>query len=156
MLTKIDGYLCKLYGRDDTSLRLTDKADHYYSDAGCYSIWEREADVEDDDRSIIDSVTVYTVTGYDRKPMTGWMTEEQTNAYLEELADEDAAQLAEDYFWTAESWGSDYAQENADEIVERANQKIVEFAQDRKWTYAWEVEEYANRLWDTYCNTGKI
>lgn len=154
MLTKIDGYLCKLYGRDDTSLRLTDKAQNYYSDAS-YSIWEREADVEEDG-SIIDSVTVYTVTGSDKRPMTGWMTEEETNAYLEELADEDAAQLAEDYFWTAESWGSDYTPENAGEIVERANQKIVEFAQDRKWTYAWEIEEYANRLWESYCTTGNI
>lgn len=154
MLTKIDGYLCKLYGRDDTSLRLTGKAEQYYGES-FYAIWEREADLEEDG-SIIDSVTVYVVTGSDRRPMTGWMTEEETNAYLEDLADEDAAQLAEDYYWTAESWGDQIPPENAIDLIEQANAKILAFAQTRTWKDAWDIEEYANRLWDTYCTTGKI
>lgn len=154
MLTKISGYCCKLYGRDDTSLRLTDKAQHYYSDAS-YSIWEREADVEEDG-SIIESITVYTITGSDRQPITGWKTEDEVNRYLEELADEDAAQLAEESYWTAESWGDHIPPENVFDVIERANEKILHFAQDRKWSYAWEIEEYAERLWESYCATGNI
>lgn len=68
----------------------------------------------------------------------------------------EVAQLAEDYFWSAESWGSEYPPENAAEIIEQANAKIVEFAQARRWTYAWEIEEFSSRLWDRFSRTGSV
>lgn len=57
------------------------------------------------------------------------------------------------YYWSLESWGSDYAPENADEIINRANELIDAYAETHDEE---ETAAYSERLWDAYCTTGKI
>lgn len=57
------------------------------------------------------------------------------------------------YYWTLESWGDAYPPENADEIIERANDLIEAYAENHDEE---EVSEYSNGLWERYCSTGEI
>lgn len=57
------------------------------------------------------------------------------------------------YLWSMESWGADYPPENADEIIEAANEKIEEYAEDHDED---EVEEFSGRLWERFCRTGRL
>lgn len=56
-------------------------------------------------------------------------------------------------YWTLESWGDGYPPENADEIIERANDLIDAYAENHDEE---EVSEYSNGLWERYCSTGRI
>jgi len=56
-------------------------------------------------------------------------------------------------YWTLESWGGTYPPENADEIIERANDLIAAYAETHDEE---ETANYSERLWDRYCSTGRI
>lgn len=57
------------------------------------------------------------------------------------------------YHWTYESWGNANAPENADEIIDQANELIDLYARDHDEE---ETADYSARLWDAYCERGKI
>lgn len=56
-------------------------------------------------------------------------------------------------YWTIESWGSEYPPENAEEIIDRANELIEAYAEDHDEE---DVAEYSERLWNNYCTTGNL
>ena len=58
-----------------------------------------------------------------------------------------------DYLWSMESWGSDYPPENADEIIEQANELIEQYAADHDED---ETAAYSEGLWERYCAEGEI
>ena len=57
------------------------------------------------------------------------------------------------YHWTYESWGDAYAPENADEIIDQANELIDLYAGTHDED---ETSNYSETLWDTYCRTGSL
>ena len=89
-MKRIFGYFCRVYGNESTHLHLTDKAEMFYSGCDPLTIYERDEDVEDADGSIIDTEYRYTISGvvetieWDRSRR--WMTEDEVNALLEEVA----------------------------------------------------------------------
>ena len=56
------------------------------------------------------------------------------------------------YYWSMESWGSDYPPENADEIISKANEMIEAFASDHGDD---ETAEYSEKLWERFCMTAE-
>lgn len=61
----------------------------------------------------------------------------------------------EKYYWTLESWGSDYPPENAQEIIEWANNRIDDYRERKGESFA--VCCYSEILWDWYTdNDDKI
>lgn len=59
----------------------------------------------------------------------------------------------ENAYWTLEGWGSDYPPENAEEIIDHANELIEAYAEDHDKE---EVYNYSSRLWDAYCMTDTL
>lgn len=57
------------------------------------------------------------------------------------------------YYWSEESWGSEYPPENADEIISKANELIGEYAETHDED---ETAAYSERLWEQYCMDGKV
>lgn len=57
------------------------------------------------------------------------------------------------YFWSIESWGDAYPPENADEIIDRANELIEAFAESHDDE---ETANYSESLWERYCSTGSL
>lgn len=150
MLKMIDGRFCRKYGDENTHLTLTEKADKFYSETDPYHIYECETVDEAGD-----TVYLYTTRGFTDTPGV-WMTERELNEMLETEADDVAEEIARYYFWTLESWGADYPPENADEIIEAANEKIAEYVKTREWKNDYEIERFCENLWDRYCSTGEI
>ena len=159
-MKKIDGHYCRRFGDENTHLTLTKKADRFYSETDPINIYEREIDVENVDGEIIGSEYLYAIDGsITTKDWTGrfnWITEAEVNEILEANADDCAEITAQDYFWTMEAWGSDYPPENADEIIQAANEKITEFVKSYAWRDVEEIWIYSDKLWEEYCRTGKI
>lgn len=59
----------------------------------------------------------------------------------------------ENYYWNAESWGDAYPPENAEEIIDEANDMIAAVeAVDGEDA----AEAFSERLWDLYCQTGSL
>lgn len=58
------------------------------------------------------------------------------------------------YQWNLNSWGSGDVPENAIDIINRANELITAYAETTDDEEA--VHDYSERLWDTYCSTGKL
>ena len=56
-------------------------------------------------------------------------------------------------YWSMESWGSDYPPENADEIIDRANELIEAFAAEHDED---ETAAYSESLWERYCESGEV
>lgn len=56
-------------------------------------------------------------------------------------------------YWTLDSWGDAYPPENAQEIIDRANGLIDEYAEIFGDDLA---AEYSEHLWNTYCMTGTL
>lgn len=156
----IDGHICRVYGNEKTHLTLTDKAEVFYSNSSPLAIYERKIDREDKGGNIIDAEYLYTICGIietrDARWRRQWLTEDDVNALFEEEADEIAGEAAAEYFWDLDGWGSDYPPENADEIIQKANDKIVEWAVAHYWERGADVGEYASQLWEHYCSTGRI
>lgn len=55
------------------------------------------------------------------------------------------------YYWNIESWGEAYPPENADEIIDAANEKIDAFIAANPDADDSEIFEYSGRLWEDYC-----
>lgn len=55
------------------------------------------------------------------------------------------------YHWTLNSWGSAYPPENVDEIIDRANEILDQYALAHGDELALEFSEV---LWDKYCSEG--
>ena len=159
-MKKIDGHYCRIFGSDPTHLTLTRKADRLYSESDPLRIYEREIDVENEDGEIVGTKYLYamdgTVTTKDWSGRFNWIDEAEVNEILEADADANAETIAEDYFWTLDSWGSDYPPENADEIIGAANEKITEFVKEYSWKNLWEIEQFRENLWENYCSTGNV
>ena len=149
-MKKIDGHFCRVYGSENTHLTLTKKADKFYSETDPYRIYERETEDEDGD-----TVYLYTTRGFTDTPGI-WMTEYELNEMLEAEADEIAGEEAAEYFWDLDGWGSDYPPENAGEIIDRANEKILEAATAHYGERGFDIGDYAAALWEHYCSTGEI
>lgn len=98
-MKRIFGCLCRVYGNEYTNLTLSDKAQAFYSGCSPLTIYEREVDVEDEDGYIIDTEYRYTMCGgfetIDYLHSRQWLTKDEINQYLEELADE----LAQEEEW---------------------------------------------------------
>lgn len=63
------------------------------------------------------------------------------------------------YYWTLESWGSDYPPENAEEIINAANDLLDEYAKTLDADapgYDDAMQSYSDMLWEDYCRTGEI
>lgn len=56
-------------------------------------------------------------------------------------------------FWSIESWGDACPPENADEIIDRANELIEAFAESHDDE---ETANYSESLWERYCSTGSL
>ena len=57
------------------------------------------------------------------------------------------------YYWSAESWGSDYPPADWESVVENANEIIDAYAEtypDR------DLNEFSERLWERYCTDGEL
>ena len=158
-MKKFDGHLCRWYGNENTHLTLTPKADRLYSESAPLNIFEREIDVENEDGDIIGSEYLYAIDGsVTTKDWTGrfsWITEAEVNEILEAEADALAETIAEEYFWTMEALGSDYPPENADEIIQAANEKITEFVKSYVWRDVEEIWIYSDKLWEEYCSAAR-
>lgn len=150
-MKKINGHFCRCYGNDHTHIYLTDKAQALYDQTDPMHIWEWEDEDADGE-----TIYLYTITETYERGDGKWMTEDELNEYLEGIADEEAEFVAMNYLWTIDSWGSEYPPENADEIINEANDLIVQFAKKRKWNYEYEIERYADQLWERFCSTGKV
>lgn len=59
-------------------------------------------------------------------------------------------------YWTIDSWGSDYAPINADEIISKANELIDQYIAENPECGEADVQEYANGLWEAFCDSGKL
>lgn len=57
------------------------------------------------------------------------------------------------YFWSIESWGDAYPPENADEIIDHANELIEAYAESHDDE---ETENFSESLWERYCHTGSL
>ena len=57
------------------------------------------------------------------------------------------------FYWSMESWGSDYPPENAEEIIDSANELIAAYAETHDEE---ETDAYSERLWERYCMSGKV
>lgn len=56
-------------------------------------------------------------------------------------------------YWSVESWGSDYPPENADEIIDKANQMIEAFSADHVED---ETAAFSEWLWEQFCKNGEV
>lgn len=56
------------------------------------------------------------------------------------------------YYWTLDAWGADYPPENADEIIDAANEKIDAFIEANPDADEEQIAAYSEKLWDKYCN----
>ena len=164
-MKKIDGYYCRSVGNDATHLNynsLPDKVLHLFACGDSCDIWERKDETIDDDGIVTDITYLYAIYNINERhnswETVSWMTEDELVSYLEDVADEIAEQLASDHFWDLDSWGSDYPPENADEIIDRANEKITAYVKSRKWNPVRgdDIERFSESLWETYCSTGRI
>lgn len=165
----IDGYRCRSFGNENTNLRWRDipeKVQNLMSSSDGYDIWEREVNEEDEDGNITDTTYLYTIWNRNERHVPWeridwWTAEELIDRLVEDadsLAESDAPNVAEDFFWTLESWGSEYPPENADEIIEKANEKLTEYARQHYWDVCREddLHDYSDRLWERYCATGAV
>ena len=159
-MTKFDGHFCNKYGSYKTHLFLSKKAERIYSNSDPLVIYECEFDIENCNGDIIGSEFRYAgdgvVTTQDYTRRYNWITAEEVNELLEAEADELAETVANDYYWTLDSWGSEYPPENADEIIAAANEKILDFAKVGNWNDECEIEAFSEKLWETYCSNGTI
>jgi hypothetical protein len=57
------------------------------------------------------------------------------------------------YFWTLEDWGDACSPENADEIIDRANGLIGDYAESHDDE---EAANFSEILWERYCSTGSL
>ena len=57
------------------------------------------------------------------------------------------------YFWTIESWGSDYPPENANEVINMANELIEAYAAEHDED---ETANYSESLWERFCVSGNL
>lgn len=57
------------------------------------------------------------------------------------------------FYWSMESWGSDYPPENADEIIYQANEIIEAYAETHDDE---ETANFSSALWDHFCMTGEV
>lgn len=57
------------------------------------------------------------------------------------------------FYWTIESWGDAFPPENADSIIDRANELIAAYSETHDDD---ETANYSEQLWDRYCTTGEI
>jgi len=62
----------------------------------------------------------------------------------------------ENAYWTLESWGVDYPPENANEIIDAANEMIDKFMADNPDADELELANYSDTLWDYYCTNNKL
>lgn len=162
-MKKIDGYSCRSFGNEKTHLAWSDipqKVSAMMAGSDGYDIWERVEETEDEDGNITETIYLYAIwnlherhNSWDRPD---WMSADDLIAQLSEEADEIAGEAAAEYFWDLDGWGSDYPPENADEIIQKANDKIVEWAVNHYWERGADVGEYASQLWEHYCSTGRI
>ena len=136
----------KIYGRDNTHLTLSKKAEGVYCSGDVIDqIVEHLEMIPGEDHP----ESGYT---YDVKICGFWtqgLTEDELNALIEGYADGDMSA----YHWTLESWGSAYPPENASEIVEWANgtmdrwlEECPEYAGDEH-----EKGRFSGALWENYC-----
>ena len=159
-MTKFDGHYCNKYGSDKTHLFLSKKAERICSNSDPLNIYEREFDIKNCNGDIIGSEFRYAVDGVittqDYTRRYNWVTAVELNELLEAEADANAETAAMEYYWTLDSWGSEYPPENADEIIAAANEKILDFAKNGNWKDEYEIEAFSEKLWETYCNNGTI
>lgn len=91
-MKKIDNYICRKYGSENTHLTLTQKADRLYSETDPLNIYEREIDLENEDGEIVSTGYLYAVDGaFTTKDLSGrfnWIAEDELNEMLETVADE--------------------------------------------------------------------
>lgn len=59
-------------------------------------------------------------------------------------------------YWSIDSWGSDYPPVNADEIITKANEMIDKYSTDHPDYDDYDINDYAERLWEDFCSTGEI
>jgi hypothetical protein len=59
-------------------------------------------------------------------------------------------------YWTTDSWGSDYAPINADEIISKANELIDQYIAENPDRDEADVQEYSNELWEAFCDSGEL
>lgn len=57
-----------------------------------------------------------------------------------------------EYYWTAESFGSEYPPENWEEVITWANGHIDDYRADNPDAYDDEIREYSDSLWELYCS----
>ena len=63
------------------------------------------------------------------------------------------------YLWDMETWGADYPPENADEIVEAANEEIKEYAKkldEYDIDFREKMDLFCEKLWEQYCETDEV
>lgn len=58
------------------------------------------------------------------------------------------------FHWSVEDWGSAYPPENADEIIDKANEMIDEFAKTHEDED--DVAVFCEKLWERYCATEDV
>lgn len=128
----------KIFGNEKTHLTLSETAERAYSMMDPLQIIEHE----DDDGNLI-----YSMRGIIE---ADGLTEDEVNACLER---EEAANPSH-YYWTAESWGSDYPPKNWEEIIDTANDLIDRFSLGD--ADGEDIRNYSGKLWEEFCRTGKI
>lgn len=60
------------------------------------------------------------------------------------------------FYWTAESWGSDFPPVNLSEVLNAANNLIDAFISAHPDYEDFEISEYSDGLWEDFCATGEI
>ena len=140
-----EGKWCRVYGNERTKLVLSPKAQVYYGSCSPMTILEHETDGECEYKVIGICATKDWLLG-----------EEAVIRHIEECAEEAYLELAKDYHWSLESWGSDYPPENAEDIISRANEMIDTFAAGGGWFDPCEIQNFSEMLWELYCRTGDL
>ena len=59
-------------------------------------------------------------------------------------------------YWSINSWGDSLPPINADKIIATANELIDEYAESNPDASEEELHDYANALWDDFCQTDTI
>lgn len=95
-MKNFSGHFCRVYGNEHTALQLSEKAEKLYSGTDPMVIYEREVEIEDSDCSIIDTEMRYAIDGLfstvDWAGRVEWLTADEINEHLEDIADELAEQ----------------------------------------------------------------
>lgn len=60
------------------------------------------------------------------------------------------------FYWTTNSWGSDYPPVNAEEIISRANELIDQYAADHPEFDEMDIAQYAQSMWEDFCDSDEV